>query len=177
VGGRRAEHSGSLGTVGSVDKHQRSRVTSPVGIDGVEGLYRSHFAPLMRVAYLMSDSVAAAEDAVHDVFVRCAPRLNEIEHPPSYLRAAVVNECRAQHRRSQRDHHVPPPEQLDELPHELLETRAALGRLSPRKRAAVVLRYFVDIPDAEIAKVLGCRPATVRTLLHRAINDLKEDLS
>jgi len=39
------------------------------------------------------------------------------------------------------------------------------------------LRYFVDIPDAEIAEVLGCRPATVRTLLHRAINDLKEDLS
>lgn len=131
----------------------------------------------MRVAYLMSDSVAAAEDAVHDVFVRCAPRLPEIEHPPSYLRAAVVNECRAQHRRWRRDHDATVPELLDGLPHELVETRAALGRLSPRKRAAVVLRYFVDIPDEEIAEVLGCRPGTVRTLLHRAIDELREDLS
>ena len=158
-------------------RQQLGRETSLVSIDGVEGLYRNYFAPLMRVAYLMSDSVAAAEDAVHDVFVRCAPRLQEIEHPPSYLRAAVVNECRAQHRRWRRDHDSPVPELLDGLPPELVETRAALGRLSPRKRAAVVLRYFVDIPDAEIADVLGCRPATVRTLLHRAINELREDLS
>ncbi len=157
--------------------HQLGRETSPVDIDGVEALYRSHFAPLMRVAYLMADSAAAAEDAVHDVFVRCAPRLHEIEHPPSYLRAAVVNECRAQHRRWRRDHHSPVTEQLDGLPHELVEMREALGRLPPRKRAAVVLRYFADLPDAEIADVLGCRPATVRTLLHRAINELKEDLS
>lgn len=152
-------------------------VTSPVALDSLEDIYRSHFAALMRVAYLMSDSAAAAEDAVHDVFVRCAPRLSEIEHPPSYLRAAVINECRTQHRRWRRDHEPLGPDQPDDFPHELLETRAALGQLSPRKRAAVVLRYFVDIPDVEIAEVLGCRPATVRTLLHRAINELKEDLS
>lgn len=165
-----------LGTVESVGRQQPGRETSLVSVDGVEALYRTHFATLMRVAYLMSDSVAAAEDAVHDVFVRCAPRLPEIEHPPSYLRAAVVNECRAQHRRWRRDHDAPVPELLDGLPYELVETRAALRRLSPRKRP-VVLRYFVDIPDAEIADVLGCRPATVRTLLHRAINELREDLS
>ena len=61
--------------------------------------------------------------------------------------------------------------------HQRSRVTSPVGRLSARKRAAVVLRYFVDIPDAEIAEVLGCRPATVRTLLHRAINDLKEDLS
>lgn len=151
--------------------------SSPSDVEDVDTLYRNYFPSLMRVAFLMSDSTAAAEDAVHDVFVRCAPRLHEIEHPPSDLRAAVVNECRAQHRRWRRDHQSQVPELLDEFPHELVETRAALGRLSPRKRAAVVLRYFVDIPDAEIATVLGCRPATVRTLLHRAMTELKEDLS
>jgi len=55
-----------------VDKEYLSSVTSPVTLDGIEDLYRSHFAALMRVANLMSDSAAAAEDAVHDVFVRCA---------------------------------------------------------------------------------------------------------
>lgn len=160
-----------------MDRQQLGRVASRSGFEDFEALYRSHFVSLMRVAYLMSDSAAAAEDAVHDVFIRCAPRLHEIAHPPSYLRAAVVNECRAQHRRWRRAHHSPLPEQVDVLPHELVETRAALRRLSPRKRAAVVLRYFVDIPDAEIADVLGCRPATVRTLLHRAIAELREDLA
>ncbi len=140
-------------------------------------LYREHFASLMRVAYLLSDSAASAEDAVHEVFVRCAPRLPAISHPPSYLRAAVVNECRAEHRRRARRAAGPVPDEGEDLPHEVLETRQALQRLSPKKRAAVVLRYFVDIPDEEIANVLDCRPATVRTLIRRAIRDLRKDLA
>ena len=147
------------------------------GETGLEDLYRDHFASLMRVAFLLSDSAAAAEDAVHEVFLRCAPRLSHIEHPPSYLRAAVVNECRTAHRRSQRHDGGEDDRRVYELPHELVETRAALAGLAPRQRAAVVLRYFVDLPDAEIAEILGCRPATVRTLLHRAIRHLREVLT
>ena len=143
----------------------------------VAAVYRAQFAPLMRVAFLLSDSAAAAEDAVQEAFLRCAPRLADIDHPPSYLRAAVVNECRAQHRRRARTSSAPIPDDGEDFPHELLETRAALRRLSSRKRAAIVLRYFVDIPDQDIAEILGCRPATVRTLLRRAIRDLKEDLA
>ena len=151
--------------------------SSPSWVGDFDDLYRSHFASLMRVACLMSDSVAAAEDAVHEVFIRCAPRLDQLDHPASYLRVAVVNECRRRHRKWKREHHSAVPDQTDEVPHELLETRAALSRLSTRKRAAVVLRYFVDIPDEEIAEVLGCRPSTVRSLLRRAITELKEELT
>lgn len=145
--------------------------------DPVAVVYRDNFASLMRVAYLLSDSAAAAEDAVHEAFLRCAPRLDSIDHPPSYLRAAVVNECRSAHRRRGRTRVGAVPDETEELPHEVLETRAALSRLSPRSRAAVVLRYFVDIPDPEIAEILGCRPATVRTLLHRAMKQLREELT
>lgn len=128
----------------------------------------------------MTGSAAAAEDAVHEVFLRCIGRLESVDHPRSYLRAAVVNECRSQFRRGQRaERHrsevVPSSEH--ELPHEVLETRDALAVLTPRQRAAVVLRYFVDIPDEEIAEVLGCRPATVRSLIHRALAQLREVLS
>jgi RNA polymerase sigma factor (sigma-70 family) len=139
-------------------------------------LYREHFAALMKVAFLMSDSAAAAEDAVHEVFVRCAPRLASLDHPASYLRAAVVNECRTQHRRRQRSLTAHTVVVDDELPHEMLETRRALATLTPRQRAAVVLRYFVDIPDSEIASILDCTPSTVRSLLHRALKELEEQL-
>ena len=153
--------------------HRSGAVDRPTSL---EDLYRDHFAALMRVAFLLSDSAAAAEDAVHEVFVRCAPRLDALAHPPSYLRTAVVNECRSVHRRRRRVDTVL-VDTVDELPHDLLETRAALAQLPDRQRAAVVLRYFVDLPDPEIAKILGCRPVTVRTLLHRAVQTLREALS
>jgi len=142
---------------------------------GMEETYRSLFAPLMRVALLMTGSNTAAEDAVHDVFVRCADRLDDLDHPPTYLRAAVVNECRAQHRRRQRARRLDAAPAA-QLPEELVETLDALDRLTPRRRAAVVLRYFVDIHDDEIAQILGCRPATVRSLIRRALTDLREAL-
>lgn len=146
-----------------------------------DDLYASHFADLARVAYLLTGSAAAAEDAVQEVFARCLHRLGELDHPRSYLRAAVVNECRSQHRRRERaerhregERHRPTDQ---DLPHDLVEVRDALATLSPRQRAAVVLRYFVDLPDREIAEILGCRPATVRSLTHRAVERLREVLT
>jgi RNA polymerase sigma factor (sigma-70 family) len=54
--------------------------------------------------------------------------------------------------------------------------RQALARLKPRQRAAVFLRYYLDLPEAEIAAALGCRPGTVKSLLHRSLAILKEQL-
>lgn len=142
---------------------------------GMDDTYRRLFAPLVQVALLMTGSPAAAEDAVHDVFLRCADRLEGLDDPPSYLRAAVVNECRSQHRRRSRNVSLEAEPQV-QLPEELVETLDALDRLTPRRRAAVVLRYFVDVHDDEIARILGCRPATVRSLVRRALNDLREAL-
>lgn len=49
----------------------------------------------------------------------------------------------------------------------------ALRRLPYRQRAAVVLRYYADLPEAEIAEALGCRVPAVKSLLHRALKDLR----
>jgi DNA-directed RNA polymerase specialized sigma24 family protein len=65
----------------------------------LEALYRAHYPALMRLGYLFTGSNEAAEDVVHDVFVRAGGRL-PLDHPASYLRAAVVNACRSQHRRA-----------------------------------------------------------------------------
>ena len=63
--------------------------------NAADAAYREHFAPLARIAFLLTGSAAEAEDVVHDVFARCVDRLEHVDHAGSYLRAAVVNECRA----------------------------------------------------------------------------------
>ncbi len=146
----------------------------------LDDLYRANFGSLVRVAFLLTGSITEAEDAVQEAFLRCVPRLASLDHPPSYLRKAVVNECRTRFRKRERDR-VRDRTQLDPipaaLPHDLIETRDALALLSYRKRAVVVLRYFVDLPDEQIADILGCRPSTVRSLARRALIDLKEVLT
>ena len=54
--------------------------------------------------------------------------------------------------------------------------RDALAALTPRQRAAVVLRYYEDLPERDIAAALGCRPGTVKSLLARGLRTLKEHL-
>jgi RNA polymerase sigma factor (sigma-70 family) len=143
--------------------------------DGFAAAYAGLFVPLMRVAFLLTGSNAVAEDVVHDVFVRCRDRIAHLEHPPSYLRAAVVNACRTHHHRAKR-HEPLAGEEAADLPLDLIELRDAMAHLSPRRRAAVVLRYHCDLEYDEIAAVLGCRPATARSLVHRGVTDLREEL-
>jgi RNA polymerase sigma factor (sigma-70 family) len=138
-------------------------------------LYRDEFPSLMRVAFLMTGSNEAAEDAIQDTFMRCRSKLGALDHPPSYLRAAVINECRSVLRRTNRratDYET----ETNDLPTDLIELRDALCRLPDRQRAAIILRYFVDIPDAEIAAALSCKPSTVRSLIRRGVAKLKENL-
>ncbi|MEZ5231367.1 MAG: sigma-70 family RNA polymerase sigma factor [Acidimicrobiales bacterium] len=141
--------------------------------EALAGIYRECFGPLMRVAFLLTGSNTVAEDVVHDVFMRCGDRLGGLEHPPSYLRAAVVSACRSHHRQLARRGAQVNGDEPVELPHDLVELRDALAQLSPRRRAAVVLRYHCDLDFDEIGEVLGCRAVTVRSLVHRGVKDLR----
>jgi RNA polymerase sigma-70 factor (sigma-E family) len=140
-------------------------------------LYRAQHAPMVRLAHLLTGSNAAAEELVHDAFIRLHGRFDEIDNPAGYLRTTVVNGCRSWHRRRllERRHATvadPPPV----LPPDVDETWRALAALPVRRRAAIVLRYYEDLPDEEIARLLDCRPATVRSLVHRGLATLKEAL-
>jgi len=138
-----------------------------------EALYRAHSPALIRLGFLLTGSNEAAEDLVHDVFLRARSRM-PLDHPASYLRAAVVNACRSHHRRAVvARRHQPPPAPLV-MPREVVEFRDLLLGLPLRQRAAVVLRYFCDLTDADIAELLACRPATVRSLVHRGLANLRE---
>lgn len=143
-------------------------------VDDLDAAYRRHFGSLMRVAVLMTGNNHVAEDLVHDVFVRCASRLGDVDDPGSYLRASVVNACRRHYRfdRSDADEQSIPAV-MEPSTADAIAVREALMLMSPRRRAAVVLRYYEGLPHNEIAEALGCRPATARSLVRRGLNDLR----
>ena len=146
------------------------------GWSGTDEVYASTYRNLLRVAYVLTGSAAAAEDVVHDVMCSVGPRMATLEDPAAYLRVAVVNRCRSLHRRAVR---APSPERpIDaHLDPGLTELRDELGRLPVKQRTAVVLRYLCDLSDADIASTLDCREATVRSLIHRGLHELRRTLS
>jgi RNA polymerase sigma-70 factor (sigma-E family) len=142
-------------------------------------VYAEHYVPLVRLAYLTTGSLPAAEDLVQEAFVEWWRRRDQVRSPVAYLRRAVVSRGTSWVRRRvlERRHRGRPEPAYDEPPNpDVPAVRAALGRLTPRQRAAVFLRYYLDAPEAEIAAALGCRPGTVKSLLHRSLATLKEQL-
>lgn len=142
-------------------------------------LFSRERRPMVRMATLLLGSGAVAEEVVQDAFLEVGQRWSSLDRPGAYLRRCVVNGCsQILRRRSVEQRYVRLARVSDsvELPVRLVEVRDALDRLTERQRAVVVLRYFVDIPDEEIAEVLEVRPATVRSLAHRALAVLRKEL-
>jgi len=140
-----------------------------------EDFYRAQYEPMLRLAYLLTRSHQAAEDLVQDSFLRVQPRWGTLDTPPAYLRRTVTNACYSWHRRRRRElaTDVDPPAPADPGHDEMWD---ALTKLAPRRRAALVLRYYLDLSEADIADTLGCRPGTVKSLTHRGLADLREVL-
>ena len=136
-------------------------------------LYSAYRDPLVRLAYVLTGSQAVAEDLVHDTFVRVYPRLDDLGEPGAYLRRSVVNACYSWHRRQQRQRAAVLDPPAAALPDEDVEMWEALGHLSAARRTVLVLRYYLDLPEAEVAAILGWRIGTVKSATHRALRDLR----
>lgn len=143
------------------------------------------FAPEgIRLAYLMTGDRAIAEDLVQEAFIRFVGRLHSIRDPgafDAYLRRTVVNLSKNyfRHRALERadlerqaSQRRPLQEDRDVSEYEAM--RLALLGLPPRQRAAIVLRYYEDLHESQIAEVLRCRPATVRSLISRGLEALRQ---
>ena len=107
-------------------------------------------------------------------------RAPEIEHAEAYIRRAIVNEhLRRGRLRSSTEliTHTPPERPLAQAFDTDLAERErvwqALAELAPRQRTVLVLRYYEDLPDAEIATLIGAREATVRSLAARGLAALR----
>lgn len=133
----------------------------------------------MRLAALLVRSHAVAEELAQDAFVRLFQHFDEVDNPAGFLRTAVVRLALTWERRNRTEDRliqrfgVGLPTFIPELD----ETWAALGRLCPERRVVLVLRYYEQLSHQEIAEVLGCRPATIRSRARRALQDLRKELS
>ncbi len=147
----------------------------------------THVDDLLRTAYLIVWEEAEAEDLVQECLLKVArrwPRISRMEQPQAYARRILVNlaldGARGRARRRGELEAVPEasPIAVDPLP--ALDTRAelfeALGQLPARQRAVLVLRYFNDLTEAQVAEVLGCPPGTVKSSASRGLARLREAL-
>ena len=140
---------------------------------GLAELYRREYLPMVRLAHLITGSNEIAEDIVQDAFVRMHGSWDRATYPGAYLRKIVVNGCHTWHRRRRMERErMPRPvaEGIEPEAHELLD---ALARLNPRQRSALVLRFYADMSEADVAEALGCRPGTVKSLVHRGLRELE----
>jgi RNA polymerase sigma-70 factor (sigma-E family) len=163
---------------------------SEVTLAGSEGgrlgeLYAAHAPDATRLAYLLTGDRPLAEDLVHEAFVRLFGRFRDLRNPDAfgaYLRTTVVNLARSHFRRRRvergyldragREPNVKP--EVDVAGRE--ELWRALQGLRPRQRAAIVLRYYEDLTESQTAEVLGCAVGTVKSLVSRGIEQLREEL-
>jgi RNA polymerase sigma-70 factor (sigma-E family) len=144
----------------------------------VTALYEGHALSLIRLAYIMLGDRHTAEDVVQDAFCalyRAWPRLPGRVNLLGYVRASVVNGCRSVHRRARR---VPRPlAELDAASaesealagEEQRATAAALLQLPPRQREAIVLRFYADLPEQEVAQVMRVSRGTVKSTTARGL--------
>jgi RNA polymerase sigma-70 factor (sigma-E family) len=143
--------------------------------DAFVRLYKDRYEPMVRLAYLMTGSRAIAEELVQDAFVSVRRSWARATSPNAYLRMAVVNACRSWGRRQtlERLRQPAPAEPSGLVADEMWDV---LLTLPPRQRAAIVLRFYEDLPDDQIAELLGCRLATVRTAVFRGLAKLRKEI-
>lgn len=145
---------------------------------------RAHTAALLRTAYLLTGSAGAAEELVQDTLVHLYPKWDKVqaaEVPLAYVRRSLANGfINARRRPASREFAVevlPDHGTLDIATAQLAdrdEIWSLLRELPERQRAALVLRYFHDLPDGDIADALGCRAGTVRSLISRGLSAMRE---
>lgn len=147
----------------------------------LERLYREEYAGSVRLARLLTGDPARAEELAQDAFVRIAPHLATAANPGGYLRTVLVNLCRDHGRRQATSSRHPDPLPMTApppgLPRDVGEVWVAVQALPGRRRDAVVLRYWADLSTDEVARLLGVRPGTARSLIHRGLAALQEVLT
>ena len=150
-----------------------------------EEFFVDRSAAATRLAYLLSGDLHVAEDAAAAAFANVYVSWDRgIRNPPAYLRRAVVNEVNSRFRRRgvERAHlhqvaDAPTrPAGFDDDLATQDEVVRAVAALPPRQRAVVVLRYYEDLSEAEIAAAMGISTGTVKSNAARALDRLRREL-
>jgi len=149
------------------------------------GFVRLHTPALLRSAFLLTKDAAAAEDLVQDTFLRLHPKWTHVAQaavPVAYVRRSMLNNfLNSVRSRSSREQPIASiPDRADESDlaarvSDRMLVAGLLDSLPPRQRAVLVLRFFHDLGDREIAAEVGCRQATVRSIISRSLGALRAE--
>ncbi|WP_432047195.1 SigE family RNA polymerase sigma factor [Streptomyces asiaticus] len=190
---RRARTTASTPPVETPRAGRRLRALRPVGGRGdgepgptLDDLYRARRLDMIRLAVFLVDDLHTAEDVVQDAFAavcrRHGSRLDSLQDAHAYLHTAVVNAARSVLRRRRTARAYTPPYQgpgapVDEpllLAEEHRQVLDALTELTPRQREVLVLRYWSELTEAQIAEALGVSRGTVKSTASRALVTLEK---
>jgi RNA polymerase sigma-70 factor (sigma-E family) len=158
--------------------------TSEAGADRVAGLFRARYPEMVRLADLLGAD--DPEDIAQEAFARLIRKQASLRDPEAavaYVRAIVVNLTRNRHRHLRvirrwtlSGRHEDSSEQAAILREDHREVLAALADLPPRTREALVLRYWLDLPERQIAEAMGVSAGTVKSHVSRGLAALARNL-
>jgi RNA polymerase sigma-70 factor (sigma-E family) len=146
--------------------------------------FAAEFWPLRRVGFLLTGDWGEAEELAQEAMARTFaawPRVRGYDHPAAFARRVLLNRHRSLLRRAlvearhllasrPEEHHQP------DFGGDDLVLWQALRRLPARQRTAIVLRYYLDLPEAEVARQLGVPVGTAKSLVHRGLARLRTRL-
>lgn len=146
-------------------------------------LYDRHAGEATRIAFLMTGDRHLAEDLAQEAFVRLAGRFLDLRNPDAfgaYLRRTVINLSHGHFRRRKVERtYLEKHGQSDQTPGRIPDVEGrdelwrALSTLSSRQRAAIILRYYEDLSEAQTADALGCSVGAVKSLVNRGMEKLR----
>jgi RNA polymerase sigma-70 factor (sigma-E family) len=141
-----------------------------------EQFYEATYPKMLRLAAALLPSKAMAEDVVHDAYAQVFRKYETVHEPNAYVRRAIVNATTGFFRKravaSAKEPIIRASAETQFVDHDAL--LSVLDSLPQRQRAAILLRYYEQCTEAEIASILRCRPGTVKSLLSRGIAALRE---
>ena len=158
--------------------------------DGVSTLYAVHWRPMVRLAWLFVHDDLLAEEIAQDAFVSLHRKWNDVREGrgAAYLRQCVVNGARSalRHHKVEQRYlestrargrlHVASAEDEAMSVTGTDELFGRLQRLPDRQREVLVLRYFLDLSEAQIAETLGIAPGSVKAHAHRGLAALRTQM-
>ena len=178
---------GPAGAIPAPERSPRRRPGADSAAAAVGALYEASALGLIRMAYVMLGDLPGAEDVVQEAFAGLYRRWDRLADPAGatyYVRTSVLNGCRsALRRRTVRHgflHHgslADPPAAVSAETvvlggEERADVIRALRHLPDRQREVLILRFYAELPDEQIARVMGIRPGTVRSTAFRALDAL-----
>jgi RNA polymerase sigma-70 factor (sigma-E family) len=162
----------------ATDRPPPAWVAAPPATEAVTALYQEHALGLIRLAVVMLGDRAAAEDAVQEAFCGLYRRWHSLSDPGkalSYVRSSVINSCRTVLRRRRRqigpagDRPGESAEAIALVSEEHRQVLTAIRSLPARQREALVLRFYLDLDEEEIAASMRISRGTVKSTTSRAL--------